>query len=209
MSGAPWRDIVAGGYDRVADDYARLEDGTQWPRMRWLAEVLDRLPPGSRVLDLGCGNGLPATAAIAAAHDATGVDVSAEQIARARANVPTAELAVADLADLDYPAGSFDAVVAFYTIDHLPRELHATVLARIRRWLSDGGLLLFCTEPDDNPGVVGDWLGTPMYFSSHPAEVTRRLVTDAGFEIHRGSVEQQLEGGRPVDWLWILARTAG
>jgi cyclopropane fatty-acyl-phospholipid synthase-like methyltransferase len=201
-----WRDIVADGYDRVADAYAHLETGTEWPRLRWLAEVLDRLPDGSRVLELGCGNGLPATAAIAARHTVTGVDVSPEQIARARANVSQAELVVADLLELRFPAGSFDAVVAFYVFDHLPRAQLGPLLARIREWLGGGGLLLFTVEPDDNPGVVATWLGAPMFFSSYQAGVTRRLVNQAGFEILREAVEQQLEGGKPVDHLWILAR---
>jgi hypothetical protein len=40
--------IVARGYDRVAEEYARLESGAEWPRLRWLDEVLRRLPDGSR-----------------------------------------------------------------------------------------------------------------------------------------------------------------
>ncbi len=30
------KQVVAQGYDRVAHAYARLEEGTEWPRMRWL-----------------------------------------------------------------------------------------------------------------------------------------------------------------------------
>lgn len=199
-------DVVARGYDRVAEEYARLESATEWPRLRWLDELLAMLPGGSRVLDLGCGNGIPATARIAQRHRATGVDVSARQIELARANVPGAEFAVADLLDLSYPDGSFDAVVAFYTFDHVPRERLAELLGRIHGWLGDGGLLLFTAEIGDEPGVVGDWLGVPMFFSSYDPDTTRRLVAEAGFELVRDAVEEQQEGGAAVSYLWVLAR---
>lgn len=197
---------VARGYDQVADEYARLESAGDWPRMRWLDEVLRRLPDRSRVLDLGCGNGVPATAALAERHIVTGVDVSSRQIELARENVLEAEFEVADLLELRYPGGSFDAVVAFYTFDHLPRESLGELFGRIREWLSGGGLLLFSVEPEDLPGFVGQWLGVPMHFSSYDPDTTRRLVSEAGFEIVRDAVEQQREGTTDVAYLWIVAR---
>src|SRR2546423_3353777 len=56
--------LVAEGYDRVADAYERLEGEREWPRRRWLDDLLGLLPPHSRLLDLGCGSGIPATRAI-------------------------------------------------------------------------------------------------------------------------------------------------
>lgn len=206
MSENHWDATVARGYDQVADEYARLEDNAEWPRMRWLDEILRRLPDRSRVLDLGCGNGVPATAALADRHVAIGVDVSTQQIELARANVPAAEFMVADLLELHYPPSSFDAVVAFYTFDHLQRERLGELFGRISGWLRDGGLLLFSVEPEDKPGVVGQWLSVPMYFSSYTPDTTRRLVREAGFEIVRDALEQQREGTTDVTYLWILAR---
>ncbi len=55
------KQVVAAGYDRVADAYTRLEDAS-WPRMRWLAKLLAVLPPHASVLDLGCGDGDPVVA---------------------------------------------------------------------------------------------------------------------------------------------------
>jgi hypothetical protein len=60
------RRIVEAGYEALALDYAALEQpGHEWPRLRLLRAALERVPPGSTVLDLGCGNGLPALAEIA------------------------------------------------------------------------------------------------------------------------------------------------
>jgi len=43
-------------------------------------------------------------------------------------------------------------------------------------------------------------------FSCFDAATTRRLVQEAGFEILREEIEAQLEGGREVSYLWVLAR---
>jgi cyclopropane fatty-acyl-phospholipid synthase-like methyltransferase len=200
-------EIVATGYDAVASAYAELErPGAAWPRLEWLDALLDDLPAAAHVLDVGCGNGLPATRAIAEHCHATGVDVSAVQVERARRNVPQATFLRGDVLELDIAPASFAAIAAFYALDHVPRSRHAELLGRFHDWLEPGGLLLFCVEPDDCPDMVATWLGTPMFFSSHDAGTSRRLVAEAGFTIEREAVERQLEGGRPVDYLWILAR---
>ncbi len=82
--------LVEQGYDQVAEKYANLERAGEWPRMRWLQKILDRLEPGSRVLDLGCGSGDPADIAVAKQHQITGVDISGAQIERARKMCPAA-----------------------------------------------------------------------------------------------------------------------
>ena len=200
------RKIVESGYDSVAGRYAELEPPEhEWPRMRWLRDLLGRVRPGERVLDVGCGNGIPATREIALAHQAVGVDISAAQIARARENVPDAEFVHSDLAEIEFEQ-AFAAIASFYVIEHLPRDEHAEIFGRFHRWLAPGGHLLFTIEPDDEPGIVGDWLDTPMYFSQHDAETTLALVRAAGFEVLRAEVETQVEGDREVAYLWVLAR---
>jgi SAM-dependent methyltransferase len=195
------------GYDLVARRYAELEAGDgPWPRMRWLQEVIDRLPHGSPVLDLGCGSGVPAAAEIAKRHSVTGVDISATQIALARQNVAGGDFVCADAAEVDFPAESFEAVVSFYSFDHLPRHEHQGVFDRIHRWLRPGGLFLLSTEDADEPGVVSQWLGAEMYFSMFDAPTTRRLVEEAGFVVERTAIEVQIEQGIQIPYSWILAR---
>lgn len=197
--------IVATGYDRVANRYEQLEE-SEWPRLRRLRELLARIPVGGAVLDLGCGNGIPSLVEIAKRHQATGVDISAVQTARAQANVPTANVLQADIAEVGFGAESFDAVVSFYALEHVPREHHADILRRLRRWLRPGGALLFTVEARGTHETIGEWLGEPMFFSQFGPDETLALVRDAGFVVESADVEAQREGATEIEYLWIRAR---
>jgi cyclopropane fatty-acyl-phospholipid synthase-like methyltransferase len=200
-------EIVAAGYDRVADRYVELESpGTPWPRMRRLQGLLERIPEGGEVLDVGCGNGVPALEAIAERHRATGIDLSSAQIEAAARSVPEARLFHADVSACDFGHGSFDAIVALYVLEHIPRENHRQLIARFFRWLRPGGYLLFTTEPSEDPGTVGEWLDEPMFFSQFDQATTRRIVEGVGFELLDQEVEAQLEGDQEIAYVWFLAR---
>lgn len=200
------RTIVERAYDAVADRYAALEAAEHpWPRLRWLAKFLERVEPGAGVLDVGCGNGMPATRAIAERYRATGVDLSAAQIERARRNVPDAEFIHADFTEVTF-GRRFAAITAFYVIEHVPRERHLKVFERLHELLEPGGYLLFTVEPDAADDVVGEWLGQPMFFSQYDASETLRLLRDAGFDVIESSTETQVEGKREVAYLWVLAQ---
>jgi len=84
-SGDRRKSIVAEGYDAMAGTYAAWAASiTGDPRDRMVAAVSERIPAGSRVLDLGCGSGLPSTSVLAEHFDVTGVDLSEAQIAENR-----------------------------------------------------------------------------------------------------------------------------
>lgn len=196
---------VAAGYDAVAHDYAALEGAEPWPRMRWLRTLLARLPEDSHVLDLGCGNGVPATREIARSHRALGVDISAHQIELAGRNVPEAEFRRGDAATLDFAPESFDAVVSFYMLGHIPRSEHPGLLGRIYGWLRPGGFLLVSVEEDEEPDTTAEWLGVPMFFSAFDADTVIGMIEDSGFRLLSEAAETQLEGELEVPFRWVLA----
>jgi ubiquinone/menaquinone biosynthesis C-methylase UbiE len=200
------KQVVERGYDQVAHDYARLEGESEWPRMRWLKKVLDRLPPGSSVLDLGCGSGDPADIEIAKEHKVTGVDISQTQISLARQNIPTGNFLHGDAGSVEFDADSFDAVVSFYTLEHIPRGEHEALLRRIFRWLRPGGLLLISMEAGDYEGFFGEWLGVPMYMSCFDPETMRQLVNRVGFELLKTATQSQVEQDHAIPYHWLMAR---
>ncbi len=177
-------------------------------RTHYLEVATDRIATGARVLELGCGSGLPMTAALAGAREVTGVDISPAQVARARENVPKATFIAADMTALDLPDDSFDAVVAFYALTHVPRSELAGLLARIHGWLKPGGLLIATMGVEDDPGTVEeDWLGVPMFFSQYSAKHNRRLVDESGFTIERADVRAEPGDRHGTRFLWVVAHT--
>ena len=198
---------VVVGYDRISGQYlewvTRIEGD---PRDRMLVEFAQRLPAGGRVLDLGCGPGVPSTKALARRFDVVGVDISAAQIGLARRNVPEATFVHGDFAEIELPEASFDGVTAFYSISHVPREHHPRVFARIARWLAPGGLFLATLGATDSPDWVGEWLGGPMFFSSHDADTNRALLRAAGFTLERDETITMHEPQGLVTFLWVIAR---
>ncbi|HEX5493889.1 MAG TPA: methyltransferase domain-containing protein [Mycobacteriales bacterium] len=209
--GEDWRAVVEAGYDAIAEtylDWAGRIDGA--PRLRFLGELDGRLTAGSRVLDLGCGAGVPCTRILADRHHVLGVDMSARQLELAREHVPAATFQRAEMTTLDFPAGSWDAVTAFYSLTHLPRAEQAALITRIARWLRPGGLLLATfSVAGGQDSVQPDFLGTPMVFGGPPAEVTRTMLTEAGFDLLVGEPVTQYEPGEgEATFLWVLGRTA-
>ena len=97
--------IVADGYDVIGETFAEWRDRIVGdPRAAWRGELVSRLPQGARVLELGCGGGVPDTQLLAERFRVTGVDVSPEQVRRASAAVPSAEFVCADFTELELDA---------------------------------------------------------------------------------------------------------
>ncbi|MDA1258464.1 MAG: class I SAM-dependent methyltransferase [Chloroflexi bacterium] len=203
------RQVVADGYDAIGPIYleqARKDLGGL--RARYIRYLTEGFPGCSEVLDLGCGAGDPGTKMLSVYFHATGVDISPGQIELARKNVPDADFVVADIADVEFPDGRFDAVTAFYSIIHLPRELQPGLLEKIARWLGPGGRFIGtfhsgASEADYDP----DWLGAPMFWSGFDPADNRSMVEAAGLRIISARNEKiQFDvDGSPTTFQWIVA----
>jgi SAM-dependent methyltransferase len=202
----PRTKLVGDGYDAMGETFASWrEEIVGDPRREWEDELASRLRDGARVLELGCGSGSPETRRLARRFALTGVDISPRQVERARDSVPEAEFVCADFTELDLPAGSYDAVAAFYVFNHVPRDLLGALLVNIHAWLVPGGWLLTAFGVSDMEGWTGEWLGAQTFFSSFPPEVNSRLVREAGFRIDRHEVVEFEEPEGPVRFQWVLA----
>ncbi len=202
------RQLVERGYDCIAQRYLAWSKHSP-ARMSYLQKVLERLPEGSQVLELGCGAGVPCTQSLAQYAHVTGIDISAAQIALARQHVPTASLFQADMMELAFPPATFAAVVAFYSLIHLPRAEQAVLIKRLAQWLRPGGWFLVNLGIFNDPGSIEpNWLGATMYWSSYDAQTNLDLVRQAGFTPVETAILADDEDGESVSFLWILAQKA-
>lgn len=199
--------IVQAGYDRMYRRFDTWSYGADDVRPWFLEEVVGRLPPGSAVLELGCGAGTDA-AVLADGRSYVGVDLSSGQLSLARERLPDLRFLLGDLADLSFPDGTFDAVVAFYVFNHVPRSDQAPMFVRILRWLRPGGRFmgsLGVGGADDE--IREDWLGVPMFFASFDPDTNERLLRDAGFELELSETRTQVEDGEgEATFHWVIAR---
>ena len=173
------RDLVRRGYDTISLAY-RGDDGRAGASSAedvsryagWVAELAGLLRPGARVVDLGCGAGVPATRELTGhGLQVIGVDFSALQLRRARRLVPAARLIQADMTALHLKPASADAVVSFYALIHVPLADQQALFPRIRDWLRPGGYLLAitgatrwtATEQYHGAGMFWDHADTDTY----------------------------------------------
>lgn len=118
---------------------------------------------GKRVLDVACGSGYGSDLLRSAgAAEVVGVDRAPEAIRYCRSHYPAAaRFLVADAESLPLPDASFDVVVSFETLEHVPNQRR--FLGEVRRLLTTGGLAIVSTPnravyPPGNPYHVTELL---------------------------------------------------
>ncbi|WP_053700107.1 class I SAM-dependent DNA methyltransferase [Streptomyces sp. NRRL F-5755] len=177
----------AEAFDAIGDRYDEAfphKDG----QLAAGARLAAALPPGSRVLDLGCGTGLPTARQLAdAGHAVVGVDLSPSMVALARENVPAGEFHRLDIADLRHGelggAGSFDGATAFFSLLMLPRAEIPYTLRMLHSLLRPGGLLVLAMVEADLDDCPIPFLGSTIRVSGYLRDDLRQVVHDAGFEV--------------------------
>lgn len=205
------QDLVASGFDAIADRFGAWRAAIEGsPDDEWLDDLLARLPEQADVLELGCGHGLAARRIVDAGHRYTGIDISGEQLRRARDLVPETEFRQDDLTEIALEGDSLDAVVSLYVFNHLPKADLPGLLQRLAGSLRPGGFLLATFGRSGAEGVQDDWLGVPMFFGSYTDDETLELLHGAGFETERVEVVPIVEPGEGEGrFLWVRARTRG
>lgn len=197
-------DDVVPIYDRLADDWDRLRDRTLAERP-WLDRMLSHAP-GRRVLDLGCGSGLPvARYLVERGRLVTGLDAAPAMLDRFRANVPKAEAVAGDLRDFAL-GRPFDALLAWDSLFHLSPTDQRRELAQVAAHAAPGAALLFTSGPDagETVGRLGD---AALYHASLSPRDYRGLLIALGFTPVAFVPQDATCGGRSV-WLARFRRDA-
>lgn len=110
-----------------------------------------------------------------------------------------------DMTKLSFEKASQTAVMALYTLLHLPQEEQLDMMYSMFRWLKPGGCLLANFDAmETKGGVFEHWLDDKgwMYVSSYGAEVIAEKLREVGFEI----TKQEVVKDKTESFLWVIAR---
>jgi len=128
-----------------AREYGRTPERYIWGKVpsEFAKDLVGLLPPGGRVLDLGCGEGRDSVFFASRGFEVTGLDVSAAGIAKGRRLAAECRADVHWLAQsmLDVPvAGRFDLIYSYGSIHHVSLRNRDRLFRRLKVLTNPGGV---------------------------------------------------------------------
>ena len=191
-------------YERIAETFTAIHD-----------RVIGALAigPGARVLDVACGTGGVALRAARAGAEVTGIDISADQLAKARRAAEAEGLAIrfdeGDCQELPYAEAEFDAVASAFGAIFAPD--HERAAAELARACRPGGRLALTAWPADHWSETHARAGRTFVEDVDAREWAseehvRKLLGDA-FELELQTGEWRIEADSGEE-LWELASTS-
>lgn len=175
MASTPPFDLIGKRYD---DSFH--ERDAQVAEGEWL---ISSLTPPARVLDLGCGSGLPtAKQLVDAGIEVVGVDESAVMLELAAEQAPGGQYLRRDMREIS-DLGEFDAAAVFFALIMLPRRDIPPLLERLRAVLRGPKLLALAMVLGDFDELPISFLGAPAAATAYPPDELALVVERAGFEI--------------------------
>jgi SAM-dependent methyltransferase len=174
-----------------------------------LLELAGELKPGTRVLDVGCGNGFTAGVLLSKGCKVTGIDLSEKGISIAKQAYPDGDFhllpADGDLLN-KLNCEPFDLVISTEVVEHVyaPRDYAAGVFKAVK----PGGKFI-CTTPYHGYlknlliSLAGKWdhHADPLWDGGHIKLWSRAklsaLLTEVGF------VDLQFRGAGRLPWVWM------
>jgi SAM-dependent methyltransferase len=182
--------------------HAATYDQQEWAAIspthrRFVDQLIERCPPGGRILDAACGTGKYFGMVLDAGRRVVGTDQSAGMLAQARAKHPEVPTETVGLQELAFD-GEFDAVMCVDAMENVFPEDWPPVLANLRRALRPGGHLYLTVELIDEqelerafaeavasglPVVRGEHTSRGGGYHYYPSlEQVAAWVRDAGLE---------------------------
>ncbi|KAF2737054.1 methyltransferase [Polyplosphaeria fusca] len=206
-------------YNALAPTYQTWKTSHDPLRLKYTQTLLSHLSPShppSRALELGCGALGPATSLLLRSHPSlhlTCNDISPTQLELAATEAGEQGFGAqttfvrGDMLGLSFAGETFDAVLGFYSLIHLPRDEQTAVVGKVGEWLKPGGVFVANFAEREVGGLVEErWLGERegwMYWSSWGTEKSVRMVEEAGLEVLVKEVHTDEDG---AGFVWVVAR---
>ena len=175
------RHPAVAGYDIIADAFEAARQPKPW-ELPYFSKLADRLAPGDRLLDCGCGTGHHGLAALVdAGFSITALDGSAGMLRHFRQRYPGVATIQRDMLAYE-PAEPFTAIIAWDSFFHLTHDEQARMVRRFAAWLRPGGCLLFTSGPGHST-IADAMFGTPFAYASYGDAAYRALLARGGLSV--------------------------
>ena len=202
--------MTSSPYDLIAERFRAVRTRLAPKEAEYLALLLEPLAPGGTILDLGCGTGHPIAAHVASrGHRVVGVDASDAMLAIARRELPGHRWIRGAIEQLEFEE-TFDAVICWDALFHLPRRHVQPTVTSIHRWLAAGGRLMVSSggSVDEHPGGFTDTMfGHEFFYDSLPPGQMVATIEEAGFDILVAEMCEPPGGGRDRGkWATVAAK---
>jgi SAM-dependent methyltransferase len=197
--------------DRIVDHYERHavawdadRRAARWSDKPFIERFLSLLPPGSTVLDLGCGGGAPVALHMATrGFHLTGIDSSPTLLSLCQARMPDQEWILGDMRRLAL-GRKFGGILAWDSFFHLRPEDQEKMFRIFAAHAAPAAVLMFNAGPGRGE-AIGSYRGDPLYHASLDAAEYERLLATSGFELIEHSIDDPARndparGGR-IFWL--------
>jgi cyclopropane fatty-acyl-phospholipid synthase-like methyltransferase len=152
---------------------------------RGIGKIALDLPPGSKVLDLGCGNGKTTAALIKMDMDVTGLDFSPSAISHCISLFgDKAKFTIAECDRMPFQNDHFDAVVAVHILEHLNDNQLRDTIKEVSRVLAPGGLVYvrtFAVGDMRSEGKDRNTRGNGIEYRYYTEDVMKDIFS--GFEL--------------------------
>ena len=188
----------------AAASTAKFHRGIEWLvrliAARHVAFLGRELPPGARVLDVGCGRGVVLNPLAERGFEVAGVEITSEA---AVGLDPRVELRVAErLAEAAFPEAHFDQIIVWHVLEHLADPFE--MLTECHRLLRPGGRLIVAVP--NYSSLQARWSGwgwfhldPPRHLHHFSLDGLRRIASRSGFRVrseHHFSLRQN-----PFGWI--------
>ena len=176
-------------------------------------ELLDRfardLDGDSLVCDAGCGpSGHIGRYVFEKGIPVVGVDISDRCVELARETNPDMRFERCDLAGMPFPDGTFDGVIAYYSIIDTPKIHVGRLFREFHRVLVPGGVLLVAAKAGTTEGYLTELLGIPteIYFAFFTRDEIRRYLQEALFEVELLEQRDPYQSEITVERIFAMGR---
>jgi len=193
-------------YDLIASKWCKARTKLPLKDKELFELFMAPLPPKAKILDLGCGSGKPISLMLSEMnHLITGVDRSDKLLLQAKKNLPKATFFQAEIEEYTI-LESYEAVVLWDVLFHIPRQKHKTILEKIYNSLCLNGTLILSSggSSKDIPAFTDFMFDVEFYYDSFIPLDLISICEKIGFKVKQSLMVNQSDGKRDKGRMGII-----